>query len=371
MPVEISRRRFATLAGATALGAMSIPLLGGCRSEAGDALFRGQRTIVDDADRELTIPTADRLEKVFFTSALAQIFVMTLAPDLMGATCSDYTELDLQYLPDELRGLINLGSMESSTMDLEAVLANDIQLIFSISSIELTEANISEAEDIQSQSGIPVVLIDGSFEKINHAYTLLGDILGREERAAELAQWCEDAYQGVTSAVGGLSESEKVSLYYAEGPLGLQTEPASSQHALAFTTAGARIVADVEVLDATGMADVSLESVIMWDPEVIVAWDEEIRGGADNRIRTNSDWSTITAVKEGRVYTMPNVPFAWVDRPMACNRYLGIQWVANLLYPDLYDVDMVEVGRDFYSKFLGTDVTEEEMIGFLGNSYTG
>ncbi len=371
MSYKISRRQFSGLAGAAALGSLSFatPLLSACRSEAGDALFRGQRTIVDDAGRELTIPTPSALEKVFFTSSLAQVFVMTLAPDLIGAVCSEYSNLDLQYLPEEMQGLINLGNMESNTMDLEAVMANDIQLIFSISSIELTEANISEAIDIQNQTGIPVVLIDGSFEKINQAYTTLGDILGREEKAAELSAWCEDAYQAVTSAVGGLAEDEKVPLYYAEGPLGLQTEPASSQHALTFVVAGANVVADVELLDDAGMADVSLESVIAWDPEVIVAWDEDLRSGADNHIRTSDDWSSIRAVRNGRVYTMPNTPIAWVDRPMACNRYLGIQWVANMLYPDLYDVDMVEIGRDFYSLFLGADVSEEEMIGFLGNSY--
>ncbi len=367
MTAKVTRREFARKAGAAALGlaAASTPLLGGCRSEAGDAIFKGQRTITDDAGRELTIPTAGNIEKVFFTSALAQVFVMTLAPDLMGAVCSEYSDLDLQYLPEELQGLINLGNMESSTMDLEAVMAADIQIIFSISSVDLTEANISEAEDIQNQTGIPVVLIDGSFERINQAYTMLGDILGREEKAAELADWCEQAYQDVTSAVSGVAEEDKVTLYYAEGPLGLQTEPAESQHALTFVVAGANVVAQVEIFDDAGMSNVSLESVIKWDPEVIVAWDEELRGGADELIRTSDDWSSIRAVRDGRVYTMPNVPFAWVDRPMACNRYLGIQWVANLLYPDLYDVDMVEVGKDFYSKFLGVEVSDAEMEGFL------
>ena len=54
-------------------------------------------------------------------------------------------------------------------------------------------------------------------------------------------------------------------------------------------------------------------------------------------------------VKDGRVYTMPNTPFSWCDRPPSVNRFLGIQWVANMLYPKAYDVDMVEVTKEFYS----------------------
>ena len=132
---------------------------------------------------------------------------------------------------------------------------------------------------------------------------------------------------------------------------------------------GRKVVAEVDWYDATGMSDVSLESVIGWDPEVIVTWDSEIRGGAEDIIRTSKDWAVIKAVRNGRVYAMPNIPVAWVDRPMACNRFLGVQWLANMFYPDRFDVNMVEVGKEYYKLFFGCDVTDDEMKGFLGASY--
>jgi iron complex transport system substrate-binding protein len=352
---------------AAALGGTS--LLSGCRSEAGDEIFRDVRNWTDDAGREIQIPTANAINSVYFTSGLAQVFILTLAPEVMGASCSKFSEEDMKYLSPELQGLKYLGAVESGEMDVEAVMAQDIQIIFSISSIELTQANIDEAVDIQDRSGIPVVLIDGSFSKIAEAYEKLGDILGCESRAKELSDYCVDAHARVTEAVKDIAEEDKVRFYYAEGPKGLQTEPAESQHAESFIVAGGYDVASVEWFDATGMADVSLESVIGWNPEVIVTWDSEIRGGAEDIIRASADWAVIDAVKNERVYAMPNVPLAWVDRPMACNRYLGIQWLANMFYPDKFDVDMVEVGKEFYKLFFGVDVTDEEMKGFLGNSY--
>ena len=367
----MSRRMFTGLA---ATAAASLALAGpsalmGCRSARGDEIFKGERTIVDDWGRELVIPTPERLESVYFTSSLAQVFVSTLAPDLMGARCTKFSEEDLRYLPEGIGDLRYLGSLSTNEMDVEAVMVTGVQLIFSISAVGLTEANLSEAEDIENRSGIPVVLVDGSFERIDKAYALIGSILGREERAAELSAYCEAAYAAVTSAVADIPEEEKVAVYYAEGPLGLQTEPDVSQHALVFSVAGARNVAEVEHVEAAGMSNVSLESVMAWDPEVIIAWDAERRGGADHRIRTHEDWSVVGAVRTGRVYTMPNVPYSWVDRPPACNRFLGIQWIANMLYPDRYDVDMVEVTKEFYQLFYGVEITDDEAKGFLGTSY--
>ena len=373
MSKEISRRGFVKTMGA--LGALAVSGVGaaaltGCRSEKGDEVFKGVRTYIDVAGREMQLPTASNIDSVYFTSSLAQVYVLTLAPEKMGATCSKYTDDDKRFLPDELEGLKYLGAVETGEMDVEAVMSQGIQVIFSISSIELTQANIDEADDIYERSGIPVVLIDGSTDRISEAYEKLGDILGKEKRAAELAKYCEDAYQKVSAAVADIPEDERVRFYYAEGPKGLQTEPAESQHAEAFIIAGGIDVAQVDWFDDTGMADVSLESVINWNPDVIVAWDEEIRGGADNLIRTSSDWAVVDAVKNNRVYTMPNTPMAWCDRPMACNRYLGMQWLANIFYPDRFDVDMVEVGKEFYKTFFKKDVSDEDMKALLGSSYT-
>ena len=216
-----------------------------------------------------------------------------------------------------------------------------------------------------------MVFVDGSFTNVMNAYRFVGDIMGQTERAERIANYCETVYNDVVSALAPVTDEQRISLYYAEGPFGLATEPNISQHALTFEVAKARNVAAAVPLAGTGygMTNVSLESVIKWNPEVIVAWDDGIRGGADEIIRTNPDWSDIRAVQTGRVYTMPNVPFAWCDRPPGVNRFLGVQWVANMLYPQLYDVDMVEETKKFYSLLYWIDITDEQAREILGNSY--
>ena len=343
--------------------------LSGCQAAA-DSVILKKKTIMDDAGREIEIPTADKIESVFVTSALAQVYITSLSPDLLGGTASKFTEEQLDFLPEGVEKLPYLGTLHNNgEIDRESLLTEDIDIMFSISGIGLTKQNISEAEDIQEQTGIPVVLVDGSFNKIPDAFRTLGDILDREDRAEELATYCEKSYGDVKSVVDTIPKDERISLYYAEGPEGLQTEPETSQHMLGFLEGGARCVADCEQTYGGGMTDVSLEQVLAWDPQVIVAWDTDVRGGAWKDILNNPDWKEIEAVKNKRVYAMPNEPWAWCDRPPGVNRILGIHWIANLLYPDIYDVDMKEIVREYFKVMYQVDIDDKAIMELLGTSY--
>lgn len=372
----LSRRSFLKFGGAAAL-TVALPLgglsaLSGCRSKAGDEFFRNERTVTDHAGREVVIPTVDALERIYYTSGLAQIYVFSLEPELQGGSAYQFTDEELSYLPEDTEKLLFMGSMSGGgEIDREMLMSEDIQMVFSISGVELSASDISNANDLQDATGIPVVLVDGSFTNVANAYRFVGDIMGCAKRAESIAAYLEKIYDEVTVAVADVKDEERVSLYYAEGPFGLATEPDISQHAKTFDVAKARNVSATVPLAGTGfgMSAVSLESVIKWDPEVIVAWDDKIRGGADEIIRTSYDWSDIRAVKNGRVYTMPNAPFAWCDRPPGVNRFLGLQWVANMLYPDRYDVDMVEETKKFYSTLYWVDISDEQAKSLLGNSY--
>jgi iron complex transport system substrate-binding protein len=330
----------------------------------------GKRVIIDDAGRELEIPTAKNIKSVFFTSALAQVYITSLCPDLLGGTASKFDESQLRFLPKGVEKLPYLGTIHNNgEIDRESLLTEDIDIMFSISGIGLTPQNISEAEDLQEQTGIPCVLVDGSFTQIPKAFRFLGDILDRQERAEELASYCEKSYNAVHDVIKDIPTDERITVYYAEGPEGLQTEPETSQHMLGFLEGGALDAANCEQTYGGGMTDVSLEQVLKWDPEVIIAWDTNVRGGAYEDILSNPDWAQIKAVKTRRVYAMPNEPWAWCDRPPGVNRIIGIHWIANLLYPDIYDVDMLQIVKEYFKVMYRVDIDDQTVIDLLGTSY--
>ena len=356
----------------TFAGGAAASMLTGCDGvqKVADSTILHKRTVTDDAGVEWEIPTPDQIKNVFFTSTLAQVYITCLCPDLLGGTAAKFDEGQLKYLPEGTKDLKYLGTLHNNgEIDRETLLKEDIDIMFSISGIELTQQNISEAADLAKQTNKPCLCVDGSFDKIPAAFRFLGDCLGREERAEELASFCDEFYQRVHKVVQTIPQDERITVYYAEGPEGLQTEPETSQHMLGFLEGGALCAAKCEETYGGGMTDVSLEQVLKWDPEVIVSWDVDTRGGAFDDIRTNKNWSTIKAVKDGRVYAMPNEPWAWCDRPPGVNRLIGIHWIANLLYPQYYDVDMVDVTEEYFKTMFQVDVDRDEVIRMLGNSY--
>ncbi len=363
----LTRRKFISVAG-TAAASLAAPLaLSGC--SVAEQLASGTQVVTDSMGRQVELPAPHRLERIYFTSPLAQIFCFTVAPDLLGGTAISFTEDELQFLPEGMGELSFLGSLSNGgTIDAEALRYHDIQVIFSISGVDLTDVNVSDVEKLEAAAHLPGVLIDGSFDNISDTYRLLGRCLGRESRGEDLAQYCEDIYDRVTRAVAQVPESERVTFYFAEGPEGLQTEPNSSQHSVAFTTAGGvNVAADVPyVPGAGGLVTVPMADVQRWNPQFIITWDHDTRAGAARLIRGSSQWAGIDAVRNGRVCEMPTLPFAFCDRPPGVNRFLGIQWLANLFYPSYYDVDMVEVVRDFYARCYWRDISVDQAKLVLG-----
>jgi iron complex transport system substrate-binding protein len=367
----LNRKLFLKLMAAGA-ATVSTGLLTGCESL--EEFLSGVQTITDDAGREVTLPAPHLLEKIYFTSSLAQIFCFTVAPDLLAGTTVLFTSDQLAYLPDSMSELSYLGSLSAgAAIDTEALEYLGVQVLFSISGTDLTDVNVNDALRLQTTTGIPVVLIDGSFDVIGDTYRLLGHCLGREERANQLADYCAEIYERVTAAIATVPESARVTYYFAEGPEGLQTEPNASQHSLAFTTAGGiNVAAKLDyVVGSQVMADTTIEEIVGWDPQYIISWDYETRSGASKVIQNSSEWAGIDAVRNGRVFEMPALPYAFCDRPPGMNRFLGIQWLANLFYPGYYDVDMVDVVREFYARCYWRDITADQARSILGTSYGG
>ena len=127
---------------------------------------------------------------------------------------------------------------------------------------------------------------------------------------------------------------------------------------------GAKNVAQVENdLSGYGMAPVSLEAVISWQPQVIlVASDPAEESQACKLIAGGQRLADrARGVKNQRVYQIPHGPFDWFDRPPCMARLLGIEWIGNLLYPDLYKLDIKAEVKNFYKIFYHYDLSDAQL----------
>ena len=319
--------------------------------------------IVDMAGREVLI--SKTVEKVFSTGPVGTILLYTLSPDKIAGWNYTLRDGEKRYIDKKYHDLPDLGGAGKSSINYEELLKQNPEVLIEMTTIN--EQSINKVEEIQTKLNIPIVLIDDHIKRLDESYQLLGQIVDEEQGARRLSNYVKSVLQDIKINQQNITENEKIKVYYAEGPNGLETEPSGSWHAEIIDMVGGKNVAEVGITDIKGKSEASIEQIIAWDPEIIISWDDE-RGGYYTGILSDPIWKDIKAVRNREVYEIENNPFNWFDRPPSVNRILGIQWIGNLLYPEIYDYDMKEVVKEFYYEFYHYDLNEEELDEILKNT---
>lgn len=319
------------------------------------------RTIVDMAGREHTIPT--QIDKVFSTSPVGTILLYSIDPQLLIGWNYELRPGEKEYILPEYQSLPNLGGWYAkATCNTEELLKIHPDIIISMGAFD--ETTISQADKIQQQVGIPVIIMDGEIDKLADVYDFAGKLLNKEKATKELAAYCRETVKDVHAKAEKITEDQRVRVYYAEGAEGLETDPKNSRHTEVLDIVKGVNVADVAMKGGMGMTPVSLEQILSWNPDVILSWNDT-QGGYYSKIQNDPKWASIAAVKNHKVYAVPSGPFNWFDRPPSINRILGLKWLGNLLYPDVYKYDMAKETREFYKQFYHYDLSDEELNSLL------
>ena len=301
---------------------------------------RAAGSVQDAAGRSIAVP--DRVLRVCPAGPPAAILLYTLAPDLLlGWTRANPAEECAFLLPDICaRPEVGRLTGRGNSANLESVLALKPDLILDVGSTSATY--VSLATRVQEQTGIPYALLDGRFDAIAATYRLLGKLTQRD--AEPYAAYADDALLKIQTRINRIPEGERPRVYYARGPKGLETGLGGSINVETIEFLGARNVAGET---KGGLATVSFEQVLKWDPEIIVTIDRDFAAG----VRGDPLWKDIAAVRSGRVHLSPKMPFGWVDFPPSVNRLIGLWWLAQIFYPEHFKEDIRTLTRDFYTRF--------------------
>jgi iron complex transport system substrate-binding protein len=323
------------------------------------ALGRAEaETVTDAAGRTIEVP--ETIERVFAAGPPAAVVLYTLAPDKLLGWTREPSPAEAAYLAEQYRGLPAHGRLtgRGNDINLETVVKLAPDLVVDIGSVGPTYASL--ADRVTEQTGVPAILLGGRLDELPDTYRLLGRILGVEARGEQLASYIDETLDDVSARIARLPPEARPRVYYARGPLGLQTALTGSINIEALDFVRADNVAG-ETADRSGLATVSMEQVIAWNPEAIVTVEPSFAEAA----RADPLWSTIDAVRNGRVYVAPQYPFPWIDFPPSVNRVIGIRWFASVLYPEAFPEPLDEITREFYSLFYQRELSDEELAALL------
>lgn len=315
------------------------------------------RTIVDSAGRTVEAPEAP--QRVLAAGPPASVLLYALAPEKMVGWVREPTAEEKAFLAAPYRDLPAYGRLtgRGNTANIEMVLSMRPDLILDVGSVDETYASL--ADRVQEQTGIPYVLIDGAFARTPETLREVGAALGVADVAEAQAAFAEQVIERLEARIAAIPQDQRPRVYYGRGPDGLETGLAGSINMEVLGAVGAANVA--EAAGAGGLANVSVEQVLAWDPEVILAADAAFL----QALRTDPIWANVAAVRDGRVYRAPAVPYGWFDTPPGINRLIGVDWLTSVLYPGEADVDLRTATRDFYARFYHVDLTDAQLDGLL------
>ena len=308
-------------------------------------------TVTDSAGRIVPVPA--NVARVFPAGPPAAIVLYTIAPDLLLGWPRANRAEEREFLLPEIGGRPEVGRItgRGNTAHVEAVLSLKPDLILDTGYV--TDTYVSLADRVQQQTGIPYALLDGSFSGIGSAYRILGALIGRRSAGDELARYSEATVKTITGRIEGIARERRPRLYFARGPRGLETG-----------LGGSITVETIELLAQNvagetrgGLGTVSIEQVLVWNPDVIVTIDQDFAA----KVYDDPAWAPIAAVRARRVHLSPKLPFGWVDFPPSVNRLIGLWWLAKILYPDRFPEDLRTLTRDFYEKFYHVNVTDAQI----------
>ena len=321
------------------------------------------REITDMAGRKVTVPAAENIESVFSAGPVAAIFLYMVVPDKLLGWNYELNDVEKSIILDKYQDLPNFGMGDA--VNYEAVIAANPTI--AINSGKINDAMVSDCDALSESLGIPVVAVDNELNNSAEAFRFMGELLGVEDHAEELAQYAEQVFTDI-NALSDIPEEKKVSVYFGNGEDSLETAPRGSQHAQILDAINAVNVADLELGDGSRV-QISAEQLLAWNPDVIVVNGEPKADKSGNSaaedILSNPDYASLKAVQDQKVYGTPNAPFSWVDRPAGPNRLIGMRWFSVLIYPEYIKCDINEEIHKFFDLFYHVDLSDEQLENVL------
>ena len=322
--------------------------------------FVHAREITDMAGRKVVV--SERIGRIYAAQPYTHVLAYILAPDMLIGHLSIIGEEQKRFLRPEALRLPMLGGSPGGgpAVNMETVLAAKPDLVL-LSGNAKTE--VSRATEKFLQVGLPVVFVNlETIDDYPGAIEFFGRLIDRSDNAKRLADYARKVLADVDRAVAAIPPGKRLRVYYAESTDGLATECDQSFHADAIKRAGGVIVHQCLLKTHMGMEKVSLEQIMIYNPDVIVSSDPwfEAMAYADPR------WKNIKAVAERRILSVPRTPFNWIDRPPSIMRIIGVQWLAARFYPHAYVIDLRRELREFHQRYMGIDLASVDLDRWVG-----
>jgi len=212
--------------------------------------------------------------------------------------------------------------------------------------------NKASAESLAAKGFCVVALYWNDPESIKKSMTLLGDVMGVPQKAAEYNKFYDKTLLSVAKKVANEKNRPKV-LYMRHKNLSL---PMVSTASWMIENAGGINV-------ARGVKDhaiVSAEQILGWNPDFLFVWSKE----EVDAVYKDTRFRTLSAVKNKKVFAVPTGAHVWTN--YTPEQPLAVLWAAQKFFPAKFsDVSLKKTALEFYAKFFNYRLSDEQLNEIL------
>lgn len=328
-------------------------------------------TIVDHTGKEVVIPS--HIERVAIDQVpLASTYLAYFdgaAPNLIGMSAATVDSLRGTIVADMAPQIFDVDTSyyDNGDLNVESLLAIHPDVVF-------YNAQNTKNGEMFAKAGIPAV----GFSTEGDPTTLYADWLRLFEQVfqepgkmdAKLAAG-QQLIDGAKARVAKVADADRKSVLmefaYAQGTMRVAGETPffGSFWMQAANLANAAVGAD------GGLAPVSGEQILAWDPDLVLLSGAGSAGMTPEQLMAGTvdglDLSALRSVKNGDVYSSQLGMWNWFtpnpDAPLI------VEWLGKLAYPDLFaDVDLAADTKAYYQQMYGFELTDQQVGAILADS---
>lgn len=235
--------------------------------------------------------------------------------------------------------------------------------------ILITYMDADRADDLQTQYGIPVVILNygdvNSFHDENFVacLNLLGTLFQKEERAQEVIDFFADAENDLLTRTENIADEDKPSVYIgglcAKGSHGIDS---TSSNYAPFAALNADNVASSIGIEK--QLFISKEQLIEWNPDIIFIDTGSYELIKEDYTKNSEYYESLGAFKSGKVYTQ--FPYNYYTTNYG-TALADAYYIGKVVYPEQFaDINMEEKADEIYEFLVGEAVYDKMAEGYCG-----
>lgn len=321
--------------------------------------------VTDHADREVEVPTDPEKVVILGIYPLASVLSVYLnsaetivAMEPASANAAKNSVL-IDLYPEI--GDITTDILAGDDINIESIIALEPDVVY------YNAADTADLEKLEN-AGLTAVAFSPTkwkfdvIETYRQWISLLDQIYPSSSKNAELVdKYSTEVYENIQNTLADVEDKQKVLFLYQYDENAMITSSKKFFGQWWATAVNAVNVAE-NVEAETANAKITMENVYEWDPDVIIITNFTKATPDDlynNAIGTD-DWSTVSAVQNGRVYKMPMGTYRTYtpgsDTPMT------LEWLAQAVYPEYFeDLDVKADVKAYYSELFGVELSDEQI----------